>query len=80
MDFQCLSGTFAWCMNLLRQPHPALKFVILNALAVSVACTHIACHVIGIHFAHVSLTKWKTAASTSGYLPFFGPVKLLMVA
>jgi hypothetical protein len=35
---------------------------------------------ISIPFARVSLTKWRTAASTSGCLPSFGPVKLLVVA
>jgi hypothetical protein len=73
------SKTVLWRMNLLHQPYPALRFVILNDLAVFVGFTCIACCVTGILFACIYLTKWRAAASTSGCLPFFGLVKILVV-
>jgi hypothetical protein len=80
MDVQCLSDSPSRRMNLSHRPHPALAFVIPSDLAVSVAVICVSCRVIGILFARVSLTKWRTAAPISGRLPFFGLVKFLVVA
>jgi hypothetical protein len=65
-------------MNLSQEVRRAVKFVVAIDLVVSVALTCIVCRVMAILSARVCLTKEKTAASTSGYLPLFGHVKLLV--
>jgi hypothetical protein len=79
MDVLCLSHGFSGSMNLSQQPHPSLKFIFQGDLAVSVAFARTASRVMGITFPRDFMTKWRTAASTSGRLLFYGPVKLFVV-
>jgi hypothetical protein len=78
MDVLCLSHSPSGSTTLSQQPHSALKFIFPGDLTVSVAFARIACRVMGIPFARPSMTQWRTAASTWGCLPFFGPVMFLV--
>jgi hypothetical protein len=79
MDVLCLSHIPSGNMNLSPQPLPALKFIFPGDWTVSVAIARIASRVMGITFARASTTKWRTAASTSECLLFFGPVNLFVI-